>query len=94
MSAVRKTIEVSYDLRVLFTDHVFDTANLTLKQTLAGYRGGRATVILHGYHNRAAQADLELGEAWRVNAIPDLLRALRGLSWVEAAKIKIVKSEA
>ena len=65
-----------------------------LKQALAGYRGGRATVILHGYHNRAAQADLELGEDWRVNAVPDLLRALRGLSWVEAAKLKIVKSEA
>jgi len=35
MSAVRKKIEVSYDLRVFFTDHVFDVANLTLKQTLA-----------------------------------------------------------
>jgi DNA polymerase-3 subunit alpha len=65
-----------------------------LKQTLAGYRGGRTTVILHGYHNRTAQADLELGEQWRVEAIPDLLRALRGLSWVEAAKLRIVKSDA
>jgi len=65
-----------------------------LKQTLAGYRGGRTTVILHGYHNRTAQADLELGEQWRVEAIPDLLRALRGLSWVEAAKLRIVKADA
>ncbi|MCX7513647.1 DNA polymerase III subunit alpha [Frateuria sp. STR12] len=65
-----------------------------LKQTLAGFRGGRATVILYGYHNRTAQADLELGEEWRVNAIPDLLRALRGLPWVDAAKLRIVKSEA
>jgi 3-dehydroquinate synthase len=39
MSAVRKRIEVSYDLRVLFTDHVFDIANLTLKQTLADKPG-------------------------------------------------------
>ena len=51
-------------------------------------------MILHGYHNRSAQADLELGEQWRVEAIPDLLRALRGLSWVEAAKLRIVKSDA
>src|SRR5690348_11639075 len=35
MSVIRKTIQVDYDLRVLFTDHVFDTTNLTLKQVLA-----------------------------------------------------------
>ena len=62
-----------------------------LQQVLAGYRGGRATVMLHGYHNRSAQADLELGEAWRVDAIPALLRAVRALPWVQAARVRIVK---
>jgi DNA polymerase-3 subunit alpha len=65
-----------------------------LEQTLAGYRGGRAAVILHGYHNAAAQADLELGEAWHVHAIPDLLRALRARPWVAAARLRIVKADA
>lgn len=46
MSAVRKKIEVSYDLRVLFTDHVFDTANLTLKQALADKPGQVKKVLL------------------------------------------------
>ena len=62
-----------------------------LKNTLAGYRGGRASVTLHGYRNRRAQADLELGEAWRVDAIPDLLRAVRTLHGVEAVRLRIVK---
>jgi DNA polymerase-3 subunit alpha len=64
-----------------------------LQRTLAGFRGGRASVVLHGYHNRDAQADLELGEAWRVEAIPDLLRAVRALPGVEAARLRIVKTQ-
>jgi DNA polymerase-3 subunit alpha len=64
-----------------------------LQQTLAGYRGGRASVVLSGYHNRSAQADLELGEDWRVNAIPDLLRAVRSLPGIEAARLRLVRSE-
>jgi len=64
-----------------------------LQQTLAGYRGGRATVLLHGYHNLTAQADLELGEGWRVEPIPELLRAVRSLPGVQAAKLRIVKSQ-
>jgi DNA polymerase III subunit alpha len=64
-----------------------------LQQTLAGYRGGRATVVLHGYHNSTAQADLELGEAWRVDAIPDLLRAVRALPGVQAARLRIVRQD-
>jgi len=46
MSAVRKKIEVSYDLRVFFTDHVFDVANLTLKQALADKPGQVKKVLL------------------------------------------------
>jgi DNA polymerase-3 subunit alpha len=64
-----------------------------LQQALAGYRGGRASVILGGYHNQRAQADLELGEDWRVDAIPDLLRAVRGLPGVQAARLRLVRSE-
>ena len=64
-----------------------------LQQALAGYRGGRATVVLHGYHNRNAQADLELGEEWRVEAIPALLRAIRAMPGVQAARLRIVKQQ-
>jgi DNA polymerase-3 subunit alpha len=64
-----------------------------LQQALAGYRGGRATVVLHGYHNHSAQADLELGEAWRVDAIPELLRSVRNLPGVQAARLRIVKQQ-
>ena len=64
-----------------------------LQHALAGYRGGRASVTLHGYRNRNAQADIELGEAWRVDAIPELLRAVRGLPGVQAARLRIVKQQ-
>ena len=64
-----------------------------LQHALAGYRGGRATVVLHGYHNRSAQADLELGEEWRVDAIPALLRAIRAMPGVQAARLRIVKQQ-
>jgi len=64
-----------------------------LRRTLAGYRGGRASVVLYGYHNQIAQADLELGEEWRVDAIPELLRAIRAVPGVEAAKLRIVKTD-
>jgi DNA polymerase-3 subunit alpha len=64
-----------------------------LQQVLTGYRGGRATVILHNYRNGAAQADLELGDEWRVDAVPDLLRAVRAMPGVEAVRLRIVKQQ-
>ena len=64
-----------------------------LRHTLSGYRNGRTTVVLHGYHNKLAQADLELGEAWRVEAIPELLRAVRAVPGVQAAKLRIVREQ-
>jgi DNA polymerase-3 subunit alpha len=64
-----------------------------LQHVLTGYRGGRASVTLHGYRNRIAQADLELGEEWRVDAIPDLLRAVRALPGVQAARLRITKRQ-
>ncbi|GLQ52210.1 DNA polymerase III subunit alpha [Dyella flava] len=63
-----------------------------LRQALAGHRGGRAAVILSGYRNAIAQADFELGEDWHVNAIPELLRAVRGMSGVIGAGVRIVKT--
>ena len=63
-----------------------------LRQTLAGHRGGRASVVLSGYHNAVARADFELGEDWQVNAIPELLRAVRSMPGVLAAGVRIVKS--
>jgi DNA polymerase-3 subunit alpha len=63
-----------------------------LRQILAGYRNGRTSVVLHGYHNAVAQADLELGDEWRVEAIPALLRAVRAVPGVQAAKLRIVRT--
>ncbi|TAL74062.1 MAG: DNA polymerase III subunit alpha [Rhodanobacter sp.] len=64
-----------------------------LRATLAGFRGGPTSVSLHGYHNAQAQADLELGEEWRVQPIPDLLRAVRALPGVTAARLRLVRGE-
>ena len=61
-----------------------------LRRILTGYLGGNASVTLHGYRNQSAQADLELGEAWRIDAIPDLLRALRAMPDVQAARLRLV----
>ncbi len=46
MSAVKKTIHVGYDLRVFFTDHAFDPANLVLKQVMTGNEACKALVVL------------------------------------------------
>ncbi|QRN52607.1 DNA polymerase III subunit alpha [Dyella caseinilytica] len=62
------------------------------RQALAGHRGGRASVILSGYHNAKAQADFELGEDWQVNAIPELLRAVRNMPGVIGAGVRLVKT--
>jgi 3-dehydroquinate synthase len=46
MSAVRKMIQVEYDLRVFFTEHAFDAANLVLKQAMADDKSDRAKKVL------------------------------------------------
>ncbi|HUA80425.1 MAG TPA: DNA polymerase III subunit alpha [Dyella sp.] len=63
------------------------------RQTLAGHRGGNASVLLSGYHNTTAQADIEFGQEWKVHAIPELLRAVRGMPGVLGAGVRIVKSD-
>ena len=46
MSVVRKTIQVGYDLRVFFTEHVFEATNLVLKQTMTADKPGQVKVLL------------------------------------------------
>ncbi len=62
-----------------------------LRGVLSGYLGGGASVTLRGYRNQGAQADLELGEDWRIHAIPDLLRAVRAMPEVRAANLQLVR---
>jgi DNA polymerase-3 subunit alpha len=62
------------------------------RQALAGHRGGNAAVLLSGYHNAVAQADIEFGQEWKVHAIPELLRAVRGMPGVLGAGVRIVKT--
>jgi DNA polymerase-3 subunit alpha len=62
-----------------------------LRHALTGYRGGRTPLLLTGYRNEVGQADLELGEAWRVRALPDLLRVLRTMPGVLAADVRIAR---
>ena len=62
-----------------------------LRHALASYRGGRTPLLLTGYRNEVGQADLELGEAWRVRALPDLLRVLRTMPGVLAADVRLAR---
>ena len=62
-----------------------------LKQALMGYRGGRTPLLLAGYRNSTGSASLELGEQWRVRALPDLLRTLRSIPGVLATDLRMVR---
>jgi cholesterol transport system auxiliary component len=39
------------------------------------------------------QADLELGGEWRIEAVPELLRAVRALPGVEVARVRMVRPD-
>jgi DNA polymerase-3 subunit alpha len=62
-----------------------------LRQALMGYRGGRTPLMLSGYRNDTGQASFELGEAWRVRALPDLMRTLRALPGVLGTELRLVR---
>jgi DNA polymerase-3 subunit alpha len=62
-----------------------------LRQALMAYRGGRTPLMLSGYRNDTGQASFELGEAWRVRAMPDLLRTLRALPGVLGTDLRLVR---
>jgi DNA polymerase-3 subunit alpha len=55
------------------------------------YRGGRTPLMLSGYRNDIGQASFELGEAWRVRALPDLMRTLRALPGVLGTELRLVR---
>ena len=65
-----------------------------LREALAPFRGGRTPLLLSGYRNASGQADLELGEDWRVHALPELLRALGSLPGVIAAELRLARPAA
>ncbi|GAP66527.1 DNA-directed DNA polymerase III PolC [Mizugakiibacter sediminis] len=65
----------------------------TLKQALAAYRGGQTPLRL-AYANTRGRAELELGDAWRVRAQPDLLRALAALPGVLGTELKLARPAA
>ncbi|APG04660.1 DNA polymerase III subunit alpha [Luteibacter rhizovicinus DSM 16549] len=62
-----------------------------LRQALMAYRGGRTPLMLSGYRNDTGQASFELGEAWRVRALPDLMRTLRALPGVLGTELRLVR---
>ncbi len=61
-----------------------------LENTLKTYRGGNTPLRLH-YRNGASQAELELGQDWRVRACPELKRALDELEGVITTDLFLVK---
>ncbi|HEX7340506.1 MAG TPA: DNA polymerase III subunit alpha [Rhodanobacteraceae bacterium] len=63
-----------------------------LRETVEQYRGGATTLRLSGYHNTCARADIDLGDAWRVHARPELVSQLRGLPGVLAAELKLARA--
>ena len=65
-----------------------------LKTTLNDYLGGPTPLVLAGYRNAVGQADIELGQDWRVRAQPDLLRALRSLPGVLEAELRLARPTA
>jgi 3-dehydroquinate synthase len=62
MSVVKKTIQVGYDLRVFFTEHAFDAANLVLKQAMAGEKNGQIKKVLLVLDESLAQTQPALAQ--------------------------------
>ncbi|HWD94569.1 MAG TPA: 3-dehydroquinate synthase [Verrucomicrobiae bacterium] len=62
MSAVKKTIQVGYDLRVFFTEHAFDAVNLVLKQVMAGEKNGQIKKALMVLDEALAHAQPALAQ--------------------------------
>ncbi|HXS68591.1 MAG TPA: 3-dehydroquinate synthase [Candidatus Polarisedimenticolia bacterium] len=60
MSAVKKTIQVGYELRVFFTEHAFDAANLVLQQAMSSDKPGHAKKVLLILDESLAQARPEI----------------------------------
>jgi DNA polymerase-3 subunit alpha len=65
-----------------------------LRGALLGYRGGQTPLRLSGVRYNGGIADLDLGQEWRVRALPDLKRALEGLPGVHAAELILSRPNA
>jgi 3-dehydroquinate synthase len=62
MSVVKKTIQVGYDLRVFFTEHAFDAANLVLKQAMPAEKTGHIKKVLLALDESLALAQPALAQ--------------------------------
>jgi len=62
MSVIQRSIQVGYDLRVCFTHHVFDLANLVLKQVLTGDARPAVRKVMVVLDEALAQAQPRLGQ--------------------------------
>jgi DNA polymerase-3 subunit alpha len=63
----------------------------TFKRALAGHCGGRTPLVLTGYHNAHGQADIRLGDDWRVHVSTDLLRSLAAVPGVKSVQPSLVR---
>ena len=64
-----------------------------LQKILTGHPKGHTKIRLEGYRITMAEADLELGEDWQVNASQALLCDLRSLAGVKSAHLDLVKHQ-
>lgn len=62
MSAIKKTIQVGYDLRVFFTERTFDGGNVVLKQVMAPEKTGQIKKALVVLDESLAQAQPALAQ--------------------------------
>jgi 3-dehydroquinate synthase len=62
MSAVKKTVQVGYELRVFFTEHAFEASNLVLKQAMGAEKTGRVKKVLLVLDEALAQTQPALAQ--------------------------------
>ncbi len=60
-----------------------------LVEILSPYRPGPARVVLSGYRNRQAEANLELDASWNLNVHPDLIRKLASLPGIRHVDLRL-----
>ncbi len=65
-----------------------------LAEILTPYRSGSAQVVLSGYQNRYAKADLELDTSWNLSVHPNLIRDLARLPGVQHVELRLARPTA
>ncbi len=63
-----------------------------LAEILTPYRSGPARVVLTGYQNRHAKADLELDASWKLGVHPNLIRDLTRLPGVRRVDLRLTRA--